>query len=309
VVVAGFALLAFGVPFFVIAPAYAKPAPIETPNPVHPLQATYDGQLDMLGYDVSTDTTVPEGQATLYLYWRAHGPLPQNESVYVHLLNDDDVVVGQRDMYPGQGSLATTELPSGYVWRDHYTVLISPLLLTPQKLHWGVGLYDLTSGVRLTVTSGTSTEQGVELNGFEYAPAPSGRPLLDYGNGIQLSHYDASPHSLQKGQPMTVTLDWLSTARVTQDYVVSLQLIDAKSNKVAQSDSPPLDGQAPTSTWVAGQHIQDVHVLQVSPEASPGTYRLLLVLYRPDNLAHLGAYTADGIYLGDEVALMPFRVK
>lgn len=308
-VVAGFAILAFSVPFMVIAPVYAKPTPINQPEPTHPLSVTFEGQLDLLGYDLSTDTAATESKATLYLYWRAHGPLTQNASVYVHLLNEDNVMVGQRDMYPGQGLLATTELSAGYAWRDRYTVLLSPLLLTPQKLHWAVGLYDVSSGSRLSVTAGTYSDQGVELSGFELKPAASSKLLLDYGNGIQLIRYDVSPRSLQAGQSVTVTLDWLSTTRGEQDYIVSLQLIDEKTNKVAQSDSAPVNGNAPTSTWVADQRIEDVHVLNVSSGAPPGAYRLLLVLYRPNDFAHLGAYASDGIYLGDEVSLMSFAVK
>ncbi len=307
-VVVGFALLAIVVPFTVIAPVYAKP--LAQAQPAHLLNNTFGGALDLIGYEFPTESVTPGATASLKLFWRVTSPLARNYSVYVHLLNQDNVIVGQRDMYPGQGSLATSDLSSGTAWQDHYDVIISPLAPAPQKLHWAVGVYDLASGERLPITAGAATEQGVEFGNVAMTPATNAiKKLLDYGNGIVLQSYDVSPRTLQSGQPVTVTLQWRADTKVGEDYVVSLQLIDEKTNKIAQNDSAPVDGNAPTSSWKAGQHIDDAHMLQVSKNAPPGVYRLLLVLYQPGSFARIGAYGADGIYLGSEISLMQIRVK
>ena len=305
----GLVSLAFVVPFAIITPAYAKPADLPAATPAHRLDVTFGGAMDLLGYDQPPASAMPGDEATLQLYWRMQAPLPFNYSVFVHLINDDDVIVGQRDMYPGQGSLATSELQSGYTWRDHYTVRIPKLALPGQTLRWAVGVYDLQTGRRLTATTGTETEQGVVFGETTLAPRQDAVTLLDYGNGITLDRYDVSPHSLTPAQPVTVTLRWRATRDIDADYIVSLQLLDDKANKIAQDDSAPVQGNAPTSSWAVNTPITDTHTLQVADDAAPGVYRLLLVIYRPADFTRLGAYDARGLYVNTEVELERLRVK
>ncbi|MCL4504618.1 MAG: hypothetical protein M1140_01145 [Chloroflexi bacterium] len=307
---AGLAVLAFTMPFAVIAPAYAQPVAITQPNPASVMSVSFSGGLDLLGYDTPTPVVAPGGEATLRLYWRAHQALPRDYSIFVHLLNEDSVVIGQRDMYPGQGSLATSQLRPGYTWSDIYVVPVSALTLAPQKLHWAIGVYDLQTGERLSVTQGTATVQGVEFGQVELRP-PAVAPdmLLDYGNGISLARYDVEPRSPAPGQPLTVTLVWRAASKVSDNYVVSLQLLDDKTNKFAQNDSAPVDGNAPTTSWQPGAIITDVHVLQVSKTTTPGVYKLQLVIYRPADFSRLGAFGGNGIYIDNQISLMYLRVK
>ncbi len=307
---AGMAALAVSMPAAVIAPAYAQPPMLAQVTPQENLNTTFKGGLRLLGYSVPDSKVTPGGEITLRLYWQAQHALARDYSVFVHLLSEDGVVIGQRDMYPGQGSLATSQLKPGYTWSDTYVVPVSPLALAPQALHWAVGVYDLKTGARLSITQGTETIQGVEF-GKATLDAPVSPPalLLDYGNGINLAQYDVQPRLLLPGQPVTVTLVWRAAGQITDDYIVSLQLLDDKANKYAQSDSAPVNGNAPTSAWQPGSTITDTHVLQINPQTPPGVYKLQLVLYKPAGFARLGAYGANGQYIDDQVVLLSLRVK
>lgn len=301
--------LAFAVPFTIIAPAYAQPPNLTAATPAHALDVTFGDTLELLGYDDPPASAQPGDEVTLQLYWRLQAPAAKNYSVFAHLINASDVIVSQRDMYPGQGSLATSELQPGYSWQDHYTVRIPSLAPAGQTLRWAIGVYDLETGQRLTATHGIETEQGVVFGQTTLAPFSSPAALLDYGNGISMQRYEVTPESLSANQPVSVTLHWLATQAIDTDYTVSLQLLDDKANKIAQSDSTPVQGNAPTSSWAVGVPITDTHVLQVAADAPPGVYRLLLVWYLPKDFSRLGAYDTRGLYIGTEVELERLRVK
>ncbi|HEY3340650.1 MAG TPA: hypothetical protein VGK81_01480, partial [Anaerolineae bacterium] len=293
----------------IIAPAYAQSANLPSVSPMHRLDVTFGNVLNLAGYDDPPASAQPGDEVTLQLYWHLRAPAAENYSVFVHLINTDDVIVGQRDMYPGQGSLATSILQPGYTWQDHYTVRIPSLAPAGQTLRWAVGVYNLQTGQRLTATQGIESEQGVVFGQTNLTPSTSHAPLLNYNNGISMQRYVVTPDRVNAGQPLTITLHWLATQPIGTDYIISLQLLDDKTNKVAQSDSTPVQGNAPTSSWVVGVPITDTHVLQVASDAPPGVYRLLLVWYLPKDFTRLGAYDGRGLYISTEVELVRLRVE
>ena len=224
------------------------------------------------GYDDPSPTAQPGDETTLRLYWRLPQPAGRNYSVFVHLVDENGVIVAQRDMHPGQGSIATSEIEPGYMWTDFYTLRIPRTALAPGRLHWEAGVYDQSTGQRLPLTSVGGRPQGqgqgqgqgedaIRLGALELRERPAGgAPLLDYRNGITLSDYGVEPRSPLAGDSITVTLSWRAAQDVTQDYTVSLQLLDEQGGKIGQHDGVPAGGGAPTSSWRAGALITDTHV-------------------------------------------------
>src|SRR3990172_5544329 len=109
--VAFMALLSTPVPVAVIAPHYAPP-PQLTPEQIaaipHRVDADFTGEMKLLGYDLETDTVLPGEAVRLTLYWQSQIQMDRNWSVFVHVVDDQGVIVPQRDRYPGEGTLATT---------------------------------------------------------------------------------------------------------------------------------------------------------------------------------------------------------
>ena len=75
----------------------------------------------------------PGDELTLFLSWKLTNAVPKNYSVFVHLVDQNEVIVAQRDMYPGQGSLPLSEMPVGYAWQDFYGLRLSTRLPTPDS--------------------------------------------------------------------------------------------------------------------------------------------------------------------------------
>lgn len=74
-----------------------------------------------------------------------------------------------------------------------------------------------------------------------------------------------------------VTLIWQATGMPTTDYTVFVQVLDANNSVVAQHDRQPADANRPTTTWVDGEYITDLHPLPIA-EIPPDTC-LIVGLY------------------------------
>ena len=285
--------IAIAVPFVVIAPAYAQPASTWTQRLRDPINAAFaNGALELVEGQSDAAASISLGdEVTLRLNWRLNAPLPKNYSVFVHLVDEHDVIVAQRDMYPGQGNLAISELPAGYQWSDHYTLRLSALEVAPKQLRWRVGLYDEQNGERLTLPDG---QDYAEFGTLALQPARTADLLLRYSTGAELARYAVQPGELAAGQNFTVTLDWSQIASAG-GYNFSVQVLDEGANKIGSYDGP-LDG--------AG-----AYAIPISPEAKPGIYRLLVVVYQVGDFARAGAYDARGQFVGDQITLTHLRLK
>lgn len=288
--------LAVAVPFWIIAPTYAPPPNAwQTRLPIA-INATFGDALTLTNAGADTAQVQPDATVTLRLNWQLDKPLNKNYSVFVHLVDESGVIVAQRDMHPGQGNLATSQLNAPRIWSDHYTLRISSLEFAPKTLHWRVGIYDAASGARLKTSRGA---EWVEFGTVNLIKRDSQNALLRYDNGAQLRQYDISQKDTRAGGTIRIETMWVNTN--ADNMNVSLQLLDERANKIAQQDLG-LPKQA--------TDIRMSHTLKIDSNAKPGAYRLMLVLYEArEPFTRAGAYSADGVFAGREVVLTKFDVR
>lgn len=283
-------------PFVIIAPAYARPANGWTQRLPQPIGATFGGAVELVEASRPAEPIAPGDEVTLELNWRLVRPVGVNYSVFAHLVDEDEVIVAQRDMHPGQGNLALSEVATPYAWTDRYTLRLSPLALAPKALKWRVGMYDVRTGDRLRTADGAEFADfgAMRLESRRAAP-----PLLSYVNGLLLRSYDIQPRAARPGEVITIELDLASLRPLDGDASVSLQLIDDAARKAAQQDF-----------GIAAQPGPERRELRIALDAPPGVYRLLLVVYRPrDGFPRIGAYDARGQFAGDQIELTRVRVR
>jgi 4-amino-4-deoxy-L-arabinose transferase-like glycosyltransferase len=301
VVCVGMAALAIAVPFAIISPAYAQPADRWGARLPLPINATFGGAVQLVEGGTSLATVTPGEEITLRLNWQLTQPVTRNYSAFVHLIDENDVIVAQRDMYPGQGNLALSEQPAGRMWSDRYTLRVPALAPTPRQLRWAVGLYDYATGERLTLADGGDR---AIFGAVALAPRVTDEPLLRYANGLELVDYAITPDSPAPGATLTVTTRWRAAQALPADLTLSLQLLDERDGKIAQQDLT----QSLTQ-WQPGQVVEITHALTIAPDAAPGVYRLLQVWYAPNDFARLPAYDARGQFAGDQIELTKLKVR
>ncbi|MHB9032195.1 MAG: hypothetical protein ACYC6L_04000, partial [Anaerolineae bacterium] len=118
--------------------------------PSHQLNASLDGQIQLLGYDVSADKLSAGAPLTVTLYWQPEQILNENLTVFVHLVGVDGVPIAQHDSEPNNGMYPTSSWQVGQVIPDEH-ILTLPAELAEGEYKLLVGMYRWPSLDRLPV--------------------------------------------------------------------------------------------------------------------------------------------------------------
>jgi hypothetical protein len=296
--VAFMCLLSATVPFAVIGPHYAPPPGLTSgqiaalPNR---LEADFGGEMKLLGYDLQTGSVAPGERLRLTLYWQSQIAMDRDWSIFVHLVDDQDIVVAQRDRYPGRGALATTLLRPGQSFADAYVIPVPGGTYAPAPARIEVGLYDVRDGARLRLPDGADA---LPLAQVDIRARPDSTPNAvrqNFGNLVQLAGYKMGARVLKPGETLHLTLFWQALAPIDVNYSVFTHVRGEAEALWASDDAWPQDGAAPTSTWTVGQIITDTYALTLSPDTPAGTYDVEVGLYELASLERLRVMDAEGL--------------
>ncbi len=314
-VTAFFFAVALITPFAVIAPAYALPASAELGTTLAAFTASDSlNVLDLIDAQVVTKTVQPEDYVFVETDWQVVAQLRNDWSMFIHLVTSGGVIIGQRDIYPGGGTLATSDLSAGTAWRNPVAVYVPPAAYAPETLTVEVGWYDIVTGERLTLANGTET---YTIGTVQLQPRASDfnlpNPLsIDFGGKIELVGYSLSNLTPQAGETVELALDWRALQPISEDYIVFAHILDPQTTHIyAGSDAMPANWNAPTSTWQVGTIVEDQHTLDVDADTPPGIYEVEIGLYlNPGDgtFPRLRVITADGGMADDYTYLSRVRV-
>ena len=321
--VGAFALLLLGLsvaaPCVWIKPAYALPEPLTDAQVAaipYRVEADFGSVMRLLGYDLRTTATEPGEQVEVTLYWEALAPASRDYTVFVHLLGQGDLLVAQRDTFPGLGQLSTTWLEPGFRWADRYVLQVPNTAYTPDTAQIQAGVYDPTTGARLLATGpeGELLGDTVHFGQVQICARPGDVPnpiSVNFGDRMALVGYDLDRRVARPGETVTLTLHWRCLRQMDVNYNISAQFVDAGQRKAAQYDSWPLDGAAPTAAWEPGHTLTDTYRLTVYPDAPLGVYDVRVVVYalgEDGQIVHLPTVPAGGQMQASHVTLTTMRV-
>ncbi len=279
--------------------------------------ATAAGQ--PLAFVAGKPTIVASGAYVRYtLDWQAVTAVDKNYHGFVHLTDIAGRPLVQEDQLPGP--FFRPPLLWDRYYRQSDTYLLRIPANAPSGIYWPeVGMYDFATRDRLPVrVAGQATpDDHFRLPPVKIVnpitPTPTHQAIAHFGDMASLLGYDlAGPAAgLQAGDHFSVTLYYRSEAATPVDYTRFLHLANAASNMAAQYDSPPQQGGNPTWSWVPGETIVDQVALQISPQASPGSYMLYLGFYDPRaNGARMPVRGADGKeFLDDRAILTELQIR
>ncbi len=294
-------------PFTTIAPAYAQPAPVADAAPQAELDVMFGDQLKLVGADMTSSSAQPGGQSEIILYWQALKPIEKDYSTFVHLLDADDIVVAQRDMYPGQGLWPTSQMKPGEVIASRYVLNLPATAYAPDQLTWEVGVYDFATQQRLPASNGGDN---VRFGAVELQPQPGGAPnpmRVNFGDQIDLDGYALDRRAASPGESIFLTLYWRARSKMPADYTVFSHILQQPETIWAQQDKPL---QPPSSNWSIGQVVSSTYELKLKPDAPPGVYDVEVGVYDPrKNFERLRVMTEDGRIVENYVLLGKVRVK
>ena len=254
----------------------AAPSPLAlgAMRPTAPLDHRWAG-LRLFGYSLDPVAVQAGEPVDVHLFWRAED-VTNAGAVRLAIEDASGAVVASVVEPPLSGAYPFARWSAGDAFHDVHRLLL--------PAHAAGG------GSRLTITllgaDGTALGESLGVSGPEIRTrvrqfeAPVGlKPLgAEMGDLASLLGYTA-PEKLSAGS-WPVTLAWRVVGETERSYAVTLQLLDANGRLVAQHDSPPADGAAPTSSWLAGEVVVDARVFAL-PALAPGRYTLIAALYDP----------------------------
>lgn len=142
------------------------------------------------------------------------------------------------------------------------------------------------------------------LVGFGPANAPTQRVDMPLDNGIVLEGFRLASTSLKPGETLALTLLWRADAGPTLErWKVFTHLLDGASSVVAQRDAEPADNLRPTTTWQAGEHVEDKYGIVVPPNLPAGSYTLEIGMYAGERRSVFDGH-GDHLVLG-QVEVQP----
>jgi hypothetical protein len=257
-------------------------------EPMHPLHASFGGDVLLDGYYVAPSAIKPGQEVGLSLSWQAQRFIDGGYDLFIHVFN---IQTGQRY---GQvnTSLGSSVLLHSHWWPTGLRVVDTHYFVLPQDVPEGayrfeIGLYYRSSLERLPVTMGKdtqATDDKVVLGKFLVQrlplPLPQHRLQAQFGDRIALIGFDISAPIVEAGQSRArVTLYWQALTPISTDYTVFVHLLDGQGNLRSQHDSMPQQGRYPTSLWSTGETVPDVHDLALRADMPPGDYTVRVGLY------------------------------
>lgn len=101
-----------------------------------------------------------------------------------------------------------------------------------------------------------------------------------FGNQLALRGFALTPNEPRSGEELTVTLYWQALQRPDHNYTVFVHLENHDGKVIAQSDSYPVQGRYPTTSWSLGYVVKDVHQFTIPTNVASRHLHLVVGLYR-----------------------------
>ena len=280
----GAGMLALGIwQYQTVQTTYATPPALAAPvTPSRMVDATFSGGMQLVGFDL------PEGAATdfskplpLTLYFQAVAPVPEDYTLFIHLVDGENRMLYQYDGIPYQGRHPPRQWRAGEIFADHYEILPKPETATALAGQITNTLASLTLGFypvlrpqeRLPVLDANGQPVGdrvllakIRILPEESLPSPGradkrqgkGKPVRR-GRGGRMGSclQDVTVAQARQRRPQRAAAAVEREQNGQRDYTVFVQALDAAGHLLAQVDQQPQQGRAPTSTWLAGEEIVD----------------------------------------------------
>ncbi len=275
----------------------------------HRVEATFGGEIALLGYDLPV-TSVRAGESfPITLYWRAVRPPSANYQVFVHLVRPVYRLWGQSDKL-NPGDFPTTRWPTDrYVWDDHRVPVLPGT--PPGTYRIAVGLYLLAEGTRLPLLdeagrpvadlfllpTPVQVERGRPPDPARLEPEMEERLETTYGGQITLLGYRVPYRQLRPGDRLYVTLFWRAEVDGPAPFKMRLQVTDAGGKVLQEMEREPTEGSYPPDRWRRGEIVRDQPISPVGDDLPPGRYGLRLVVEAgglPSEPIPLGALEIGG---------------
>ena len=236
------------------------------------------------------------GTASLMLVWSAAGVPETDYGVGLSVLDAAGDLVGTARFEALTPGLSTTQWQTGDVLRGWYEVLLDGRALAGD----GTLVVELLGADgRPMPTGATIAEVPLTITGpvrlFEI-PAGAGAAVgADLGGRVTLVAAAVPDGAVRPGATVPVTLTWRADRLLDVPYTAFVHVVAADgATFVAQADGQPVGGSRPTTSWLAGEMVTDMHAVELPTDLPPGRYEIRVGMYDPSTVQNLIVTDARG---------------
>jgi hypothetical protein len=279
-----------------VSPSPVHPTVAELAIP-HPLRREIGDSVLLLGYELWPATVHPGTSLHLELFWSVKGTVAEDLTLLLEL-------GGVREMLPIPNSYyPSTRWTTGDVLRGQFELSI-PADLPPDDYALHLNLVE-PSGKRLSTNDVSIGHVQVEgrTRIFDIPTMTCALDLL-LGDEIKLLGYDAPKLETGTESELSVTLYWQAERTTDSAYMAFVHVLDSEGQLIAQRDSSPQNGAAPTTSWLSGEVIRDEYTITVPSEVLAGPLGIEVGMYDPTTGERLPVYDMLGSRLEDDRALL-----
>ncbi|MDH4208184.1 MAG: hypothetical protein OEV76_04865, partial [Anaerolineae bacterium] len=256
--------------------------------------------LQLLGYDLSARVVSPGETISIALYWQATQNLTRDYLFSVELRDEEGDVWLEKEGRPVDNTYPTTQWSTGEIIKDWHDLRLPPD--APQGGH--------EIGLRVTEEGEAVGETGLGLLEVQGRSRVFSVPDIQHpmrirlGEAVLLLGYSVTGDELSPGDPLQLTLYWQALGEMEISYTVFTHLLDAAEQIWGQMDSIPLSGEAPTTSWVAGEVIADPYEIMVDQNTPAGDFVIEIGMYDAGTGRRLTVYGAEGQVLQEDRILL-----
>ncbi len=293
-----------------VGPFYeVLPEPMLEPPPMqHPLDATVEDKIAILGYDLDRDAARVGETLHLTLYLQALQKLDEYYMPFVHLAHWYRFTTDSRFLTPFW--------EPGQVVAERYDITI-PFGTEPGHYPLELGITSLSRGQDLPLSSGGTTIElatvRVEAGQIQPPSDPIKKALANFDSKILLEKARTKPTVAHPGQALYVTLYWRALQPIDECYTIFVHVIDSSNRIWGQKDFTPLGGSYPTFLWIPkwleGQVIDDRYIVVLDPQTPPGEYWIEVGMYGIATTKRVPIFDQELNLTGDRVILGSIRVE
>jgi 4-amino-4-deoxy-L-arabinose transferase-like glycosyltransferase len=306
VVAIAFVALAFIAPIRNIYPAYQPPYITSLTPDTKRVNYRLGDLAEVIGYRVLQTHIRPGENLRVSIYMRALRQPTRDYLLVVKAYGRDDVQLARFDTYTGNGLLPSSIWKIDDHWRDDIDLKIPINAISPSAIKLQFELFHPYSGEIIRSNVGSPLFDAAILIPTSSSPAPR-TFVAKYGNFALIEHAAANVTNNR----VSVMLRWHSLGQADKNYSVFAHLIHADSDRlVAQSDSPPLNGQYPTSRWAGEVRFEEMRLIDLPDNVPNGKHKILIGLYDVENGARVNAFNSqDQLQLNNAVTVEEIEIR
>jgi hypothetical protein len=267
--------------------------------------ADFGGKVRLVGYTLPASPLRPGETLPLVLFWKPGGRERGDLTFIGEVLDDQGRLLGRVE-----GSLAnriypTSKWQGGEAIRDFMDIPLrgdakggrAMVRLRVMDSEGELSVKGQAAALKLGEVEIVARKREFQVPSMQYTV---GKRL---GDSVELLGYDLQVGRLSgkegQGRTLRLTLYWRALSPMRQSLKVFAHLLSQEGQLLAQHDGIPARGLAPTSSWLRGEVVRDVHVIPLDERVAPGEYALEVGMYEPVSGKRLtGSNGKDRLLLG-----------